>query len=455
MNILKFGGTSMADHSAWKQVLDIVSETSKPLLVVSATSGTTNGLLTSAQMAISGNLDAGLSTADDIAEKHRMVLNAFLIEFSKQADTKDRLRQDGLAHIERLNTLHKNYLMGIHTLGELTDRSLDAIASIGERLSSYLICLCAQSMGMKTKYIDAGEVIKTDSRFTQASPDISAITKKASILVNVVEEGSIPVMGGFYGSDPNGVITTLGRGGSDFTASLIGLAVGADTIGIWTDVSGMYTSDPRYIKNTHSIPEISFGEAAELAYFGAKVLHPATIQPAVERNIPVLVKNTFDPDHPGTTIRVEAPYSGKIRAIAFKKDISVITVHSTRMLLAHGFIARVFTIFEQHQVSVDLVSTSEVSISITVDNPKNIESVVEDLMKFAEVSVRSGQALICLVGQNLIDAKGLMKRAFTALEDIPVHMISQGSSDLNMSIVIDNDDVYRAVQVLHDTFITP
>jgi aspartate kinase len=346
-------------------------------------------------------------------------------------------------------------LTGIHTLGELTDRSLDAIASIGERLSSYLIYLCAQSVGINVTYIDAADVIKTDSRFTQAKPDIAAITEKAVVLKQASKNESIPVMGGFYGSDPNGVTTTLGRGGSDFTASLVGLAVGADTIGIYTDVSGMYTSDPRFIKNTQSIPNISFGEAAELAYFGAKVLHPATIQPAVERNIPVLVKNTFEPEHPGTTIQLDAPYSGKIRAIAFKKSIQVITVHSTSMLLAHGFIARVFTVFEQHQVSVDLVSTSEVSISITVDSPKNTDAVVEDLKKFAQVSVRSDQALICLVGQDLIDAKGLMKRAFTALEDIPVHMISQGSSDLNMSIVIDNDDVIRAVQVLHDTFITP
>ncbi len=444
----------MADHSAWKQVLDIVSKTSNPVLVVSATSGTTNGLLKSSQMAISGNLAAALAIADEIADKHRSLFQAFLSKYSKQGALQDRIPLDGLAHIERLMTLHKNYLTGIYTLGELTDRSLDAIASIGERLSSYLIHLCAQSIGINVTYIDAADVIKTDSRFTQANPDIIVITEKASVLTQAVNNGSIPVMGGFYGSDPNGVTTTLGRGGSDFTASLVGLAVGADTIGIWTDVSGMYTSDPRFIKNTRSIPNISFGEAAELAYFGAKVLHPATIQPAVERNIPVLVKNTFEPEHPGTTIQLDAPYSGKIRAIAFKKGIQVITVHSTSMLLAHGFIARVFTVFEQHQVSVDLVSTSEVSISITVDSPKNTDAVVEDLKKFAQVSVRSDQALICLVGQDLIDAKGLMKRAFTALEDIPVHMISQGSSDLNMSIVIDNDDVIRAVQVLHDTFIT-
>jgi aspartate kinase len=454
MNILKFGGTSMADHLAWKKVLDIVLSTKSPILVVSATSGTTNGLLKSAQLAISDDLDSGLKIADEIAQKHRSILESFIQEYSKPEISTDRILTDGFTHIDQLNTLHRNYLTGIHTLGELTDRSLDAIASIGERLSSYLIFLSAQTLGMKVKYIDAAMVIKTDSRFTQASPDISAITKESTIISDAVKDGFTPMMGGFYGSDHNGVVTTLGRGGSDFTASLIGLAVGADTIGIWTDVSGMYTSDPRFIKGTHSIPEISFGEAAELAYFGAKVLHPATIQPAVERNIPVLVKNTFDPDHPGTTIRVEAPYSGKIRAIAFKKDISVITVHSTRMLLAHGFIARVFTVFEQHQVSVDLVSTSEVSISITVDNARNLDAVVEDLKKFAQVSVRSGQALVCMVGQDLIDAKGLMKLAFTALEDIPVHMISQGSSDLNMSIVIDNGDVYKAVQVLHDTFIT-
>lgn len=453
MNILKFGGTSMADHTTWKQVLDIVAATDKPVLVVSATSGTTNSLLNSARLAILGDLDSALSIADELETKHHTILESFLTDYALPDADKIIIRTDGQNHVNGLIALLRNYLTGIHTLGELTDRSIDSIGSIGERLSSYLIALCAQSMGIKSRYIDAAEVIKTDSRFTKAAPDIETISYKASIIRSAIDENYIPMMGGFYGSDSNGVITTLGRGGSDFTASLIGLAVGADTIGIWTDVSGMYTSDPRYINGTRSIPNISFGEAAELAYFGAKVLHPATIQPAVERNIPVLVKNTFEPEHPGTTIRVEAPDSGNIRAIAFKKDITVITVTSTRMLLAHGFMARVFGVFEEHQVSVDLVTTSEVSISITVDNLKNLDAVVAELRNFAQVKVRSGQALICLVGQNLIDAKGVMNTVFTALKDVPVHMISQGSSDLNLSIVVDNVDVIPAVQALHDVLI--
>ncbi len=453
MNILKFGGTSMADQHTWKQVLDIVRSTERPVLVVSATSGTTNALLKSAQLAIAGDLKGGLDIADELEQKHLRIIDSFLETHATVGDI-NGLRYEGHAHINALLKLLRNYLTGIHTLGELTDRSIDAIGSIGERLSSYLICLCGQAMGMNTVFVDAADIIKTDSRFTQAVPDIEAISYKATSLRRLADEGAIPVMGGFYGSDRNGAITTLGRGGSDFTASLVGLAVGAETIGIWTDVSGMYTSDPRFISGTKSIPEISFGEAAELAYFGAKVLHPATIQPAVERNIPVLVKNTFEPEHPGTTIRVDAPKNGDIRAIAFKKDITVITVTSTRMLLAHGFMARVFAVFEQHQVSVDLVTTSEVSISITVDNLKNLDAVVADLEKIAQVKVRSGQALICLVGQGLIDAKGVMNAAFTALKEIPVHMICQGSSDLNMSIVVDNVDVIPAVQALHGQLIS-
>ena len=452
MNILKFGGTSMADHDTWKQVLEIVRSTERPIMVVSATSGTTNALLKSAQLAISGDLSAGLAIADELENKHYAIIDSFL-ETHATTGNIDSLRSDGHVCINALLQLLRNYLVGIHTLGELTERSIDAIGSIGERLSSYLICLCGQSMGINTAYIDAAEVIKTDSRFTHAAPDIEAISYKASSVRKLVNEGAIPVMGGFYGSDRYGVMTTLGRGGSDFTASLVGLAVSADTIGIWTDVSGMYTSDPRFIKGTKSIPEISFGEAAELAYFGANVLHPASIQPAVERNIPVLVKNTFEPEHPGTTIRVDAPKSGDIRAIAFKKDITVITVTSTRMLLAYGFMSRVFDVFEQQQVSVDLVTTSEVSISITVDNLKNLDAVVADLQKIAQVKVRSGQALICLVGQGLIDAKGVMNTAFAALKDVPIHMICQGSSELNMSIVVNNGDVIQAVQVLHDQFV--
>jgi len=454
MNILKFGGTSMADHTTWKQVLDVVASTEKPILVVSATSGTTNSLLNSARLAIFGDLESAMSIAEELESKHHAILDSFIDAYAASDADTIIIRTDGHARITELITLLRNYLTGIHTLGELTDRSIDAIGSIGERLSSYLIALCAQAMGMKSRYIDAAEVIKTDSRFTHATPDLETISYKASIIRSAIDDGFTPVLGGFYGSDSNGVITTLGRGGSDFTASLVGLGVGADTIGIWTDVSGMYTSDPRFIKGTRSIPDISFGEAAELAYFGAKVLHPATIQPAVERNIPVLVKNTFEPEHPGTTIRVEAPAIGNIRAIAFKKDITVITVTSTRMLLAHGFMARVFDVFEEHQVSVDLVTTSEVSISITVDNLKNLDAVVAELRKFAQVKVRSGQALICLVGQNLIDAKGVMNTVFTALKDVPVHMISQGSSDLNLSIVVDNIDVIPAVQALHDVLVS-
>lgn len=454
MNILKFGGTSMADHQSWKQILDIVRRHAKPIVVVSATSGTTNALLKAAHAACDGHLEDAQALADEIDARHRKIVHDFADAYGSDHPQKSSLHDEAFERIDQLIAGLRNYLVGIHTLGELTDRSLDAIASVGERLSSYLITICALLDQMPAVYVDAADIIRTDGRHTAAAPDMEAISYKAPVLKKAVESGQIPIMGGFYGSNAKGDITTLGRGGSDYSASLIGLAVGADSIGIWTDVSGMYTSDPRFVKGTRSIPEISFAEAAELAYFGAKVLHPATIQPAVERNIPVLVKNTFEPDHPGTTIRVDAEGGGEIRAIAFKKDITVITVTSTRMLLAHGFMAKVFAVFEQHKVSVDLVTTSEVSISITVDSIRNLDAVVTDLQQFAQAKVRPGQALICLVGQQLIESKGVVAKVFQALHEIPIHMISQGSSDINLSLVVDNTDVIGAVQALHDTFLT-
>jgi len=259
-------------------------------------------------------------------------------------------------------------------------------------------------------------------------------------------------MGGFYGSSLQGELTTLGRGGSDFTASLVGLAIGADDIEIWTDVSGMYTCDPRMVPTATPIPEISFNEAAELAYFGAKVLHPATIQPAVEKNIPVWIKNTFKPTDHGTKIYAGAPLDGVFRALAFKKDITIITINSTRMLLAYGFLAKVFSIFEKHKVSVDLVTTSEVSVSMSVDTKDNLDPIIEELMQIGHVHVNVKLALVSVVGQNFLNSTGVAARIFNKVSNYPIKLISQGSSDINLSFVVDNDHLTYIVKDLHKEF---
>jgi aspartate kinase len=451
VKVLKFGGTSMKDAAAWIRVLSIIKEAGPgTITVVSATSGTTNSLILAAETAKNGNLDAAKELSDNIRKKHIDILNNFfdLADTTAQTHVMDLC----VNHVNKLADTLDNYLLGIHTLGELTAKSLDAVSSIGERLSSYLLAHCAEASGMNADWVDSAEILITDSDFGSANPDMKETTLRAKKLSHNVKEGLFTIMGGFYGSDGNGIITTLGRGGSDYSASIFGLITGAEAIEIWTDVSGMFTSDPRFIRHAFSIKELSFNEAAELAYFGAKVLHPATIQPAIEKNIPVYVKNTFEPLHPGTRIFSDADSDSPVRAIAFKKDITVLTIISSRMLLAWGFLAKVFSIFEKHEVSVDLVTTSEVSISMTVDKKANIDHVIKELSDIGTVKVYHNQALISLVGKDLLSSRGIAAMAFEALSEYPIRMISQGSSDINLSVVVENQHAVNAVQSLHDVF---
>jgi aspartate kinase len=453
MKVLKFGGTSMADENTWMSVLNIIKNSDTPVVVVSATSGTTNSLLQSADYARNGRLDDAYQISEELREKHYRLVQNFLETQGKSDDTE--LFDTCCKWIDKHIGILNNFLLGINTLGELTPRSVDTISSVGERLSSFLLSQCGVAAGLPTVFVNAKDILKTDSDHGHAKPDLNKLRENIEILRNHLNNGVIPIIGGFFGSDDKGNITTLGRGGSDYSASLFGMSLDADMIEIWTDVSGMYTSDPRYIKNTRSIREIGFNEAAELAYFGAKVLHPATIQPAIEKNIPVSIKNTFEPGHPGTLIRANSQATDIVRAIAFKKDITVITISSSRMLMAYGFLARVFDIFEEFKVPVDLVSTSEVSISMSIDDTSNLDKVVDVLRKIGNVNIRDRQALISVIGINFLESSGLASRSFGVLEDIPIHLISQGSSDINLSLVVDNENAIPAVQALHDEFFQP
>lgn len=450
MIVLKFGGTSMADASTWKKVLAIVQSRKNPVLVVSATSGTTNMLIDAAQKARTNYLATALEIAYNIKRKHEAAVDQMLAD-AKPANAYDiKIRCNDF--IDGIYTELCDYLNGIKTLGELTPRTLDRISSIGERLSSYLISEYAGALGMKVQFFDATDVIKTNADFGKAQPLKEETETACAALVDAVKAGKIPVTGGFYGASPDGEITTLGRGGSDYSAAIIGAAIKADAIEIWTDVSGMYTCDPRVVPKAYSIPHVGFNEAAELAYFGAKVLHPATILPAVELNIPVYILNTFEPHHPGTRISAEAPESGSARAIAFKKNITVITIESSRMLNAHGFLAKVFAYFEKHKISIDLISTSEVSVSMTVENTAKIDGVLEDLKTIGTVSVTTDQGMICLVGSGFLKSKGIASTVFEAVKAYPIRMISQGSSEINLSFVVSSEHLMPAVQALHKAF---
>jgi aspartate kinase len=260
-------------------------------------------------------------------------------------------------------------------------------------------------------------------------------------------------MGGFIAATQDGVTTTLGRGGSDFTASIVGAGIGAEEIQIWTDVDGMLTADPTILAGGHRVKTISFAEAAELAYFGAKVLHPATVVPAVEKNIPVLILNSRRPEVSGTRIVSEpVPCGNVVKSIACKRTITLVNVHSTRMLMAHGFLRRIFEVFDRHETAVDMVSTSEVSVSLTIDNTKALDAICKELSQFSEVSIEDGQAIVCLVGDNIRYTPGVATRVFGALDRINIRMISQGASLLNLSLVVAETDLRRAVEALHTEF---
>jgi aspartate kinase len=269
----------------------------------------------------------------------------------------------------------------------------------------------------------------------------------------LLEKGRVPVLGGFIGATPEGVTTTIGRGGSDFSAAIVGAALGAERIDIWTDVDGMMTTDPNLCKDARRIKVISFDEAAELAYFGAKVLHPATLLPAVQKNIPVYILNSRNPGNQGTQIITRAPRCRNVfKAIAAKKRITIVDVVATRMLMAHGFLRSIFEVFDRHRCPVDVVSTSEVSVSLTVDSNEAIPAIAADLGKLADVKYEGRKAIVCLVGENIRGTSGVAAKVFSAIADINVRMISQGASEINITFVIDEDDVPRAVQRLHQCF---
>lgn len=446
MIVCKFGGTSVQDAEAIDRAVSIIRDkvARQPIVVVSALGGATNALLDIANKAASGELIVALHSIEQLRDRHVREAGD-LLRGSPEADeisTEIGATFDELAHLSE----------ALRTLGYLTPRSLDAVASVGELLSSQIVAAAFRHRGLPAVFVDARDVMKTNDLFTRAEPDVDEIERAAAQhLIPLVQRGSIPVVGGFVGSAPGRVVTTLGRGGSDYSASLFGAAVGADAIEIWTDVDGMLTADPRIIPDARLIERIRFDEAAELASFGAKVLHPSTIAPAVQRGIPVYVFNSRRPEGRGTMIAFEAPRMA-VRAIAGKRNTTVVKLRSARMLLAPGFLRRVFEVFETHRTSVDVVATSEVSISVTVDDTLNLDAVVADLMEFGDVAVERQRGIVAIVGAGIADGSRALADAIAALGPVPVHMASLSASGINFTLVIDDAEVIPAMQRLHATF---
>ena len=447
MIVMKFGGTSVQDSTAIDRAASIVKDRLKlkPVVVVSALAKVTDQLLAAARAAGNGDRKAALDLSRALRERHYTTAGELLgtgVFTSLHSELEDSF--DALDEL----------LRGIVAVGELTPRTTDQVAAQGELLSSKIAAAAFVARGIDAVMIDSRQCIVTDSNFMKAAPLMDETNERLKNKIQpLLEAGKVPVMGGFIGATKSGVTTTIGRGGSDYSAAIVGAGLGAQRIDIWTDVDGMMTTDPNLCPDAKRIKVISFDEAAELAYFGAKVLHPSTVLPAVQKNIPVYILNSRNPACEGTRIAARVPPCRNFfKAIAAKKKITIIDVAATRMLLAHGFLKAIFEVFDRHRVSVDVVSTSEVSVSVTVDSNESIPALAADLAKLADVKYEGRKAIVCVVGESLREKPGVAARVFGELSDVQIRMISQGASEINLTFVIEEDDVPQVVRRLHSTF---
>jgi len=444
--VIKFGGTSVGDAEAIGRAADIVKGRldRQPAVVVSALGGATNALLAIGEQSAKGHLIGALRGVESLRDRHFQQCESLLGTSPEASEVAAEMS----AIFDELASLAE----ALSVLGHATPRSFDAIAAFGEQLSSNLVAAFFQQRGIDAEHVDARDVFVTDDNFMSAEPQTDAIAAAARDIVQpLIQEGKVPVMGGFIGRSRAGITTTLGRGGSDYSASLLGAALHADAIEIWTDVDGMLTADPRVVKGSQLIEQIRFDEASELASFGAKVLHPNTIAPAVRLGIPVFIYNSRNPAGTGTRITFDAPRRA-VSAIAGKSGITLVKVGAAKMLFARGFLRRVFEIFEKNGISVDVVATSEVSVSVTVDDNSGLESLVVDLSTLGDVSVERDRAIVAVVGAAISEDSAAMGRAIGALDGIRVHMMSLSATGINLTVIVDSDQLNPAMERLHDAF---
>jgi len=447
--VMKFGGTSVEDGTAILRTASIVAtrlrKNLNPIVIVSAMSKVTDTLLAAAAAAGRNDREEALKLSDALRTRHLNTAAELVTETDRLTSLQLNIHHD----FDTLDDL----LRGISAVGELTPRTSDNVVSFGERLSSVLCTAAFAQQTIPSTHVDARTVILTDNHYGKATPNEPAIEAALTAQVlPLIELNRVPVMGGFIGSC-NGITTTLGRGGSDYTAAIVGGALHAGAIEIWTDVNGIMTTDPRIVPEALRVKTISFEEAAELAYFGAKVLHPATILPAVQKNIPVFVLNSRNADNEGTKITATPPpCASPFKSIAAKKKLTIIDIVASRMLLAHGFLAAVFAIFDKHGCAIDMVSTSEISVSVTVDSKEALPAICAELGQIADVKYEGNKALICLVGEDIRGQSGISGQVFSSISHVNVRMISQGASEINMSFMVNEEDVDEALRSLHKKF---
>jgi aspartate kinase len=444
---MKFGGTSVEDAAALERLSDIVRdrEDANPVVVVSALRGVTDALLNSVRGAADGDDEAAMEQLRPQLERHLHVA-ADLLEGEDRARIERIVAEatDEIRSLLRIVRGHPGTRLPLQ----------DEIVSFGERLSSMLVAAVLRAGGTDARMVDSRDCIRTTEEHTAAAP-LPALTREATrtALLPLIEQGIVPVLGGFIGSAENGATTTLGRGGSDYSGAIIGAALDAAEIQIWTDVTGFLTADPRVVPDARPLARLSYAEAAELAFFGAKVLHPKTIQPAVETGIPVRICNSRMPQLDGTRINGESETSsGGVKAIAHKPGVSLVQVTSTRMLGAYGFLRALFEIFDRHRTGVDVVSTSEVSVSLSIEETRRLPAILIELEQLGSVRVSHGNAIVCVVGEGIGEMPGVAARVFGTVSDINVVLISQGASSINLTFVVSERDVNEVVRRLHETF---
>ena len=447
---MKFGGTSVEGATAFQNAVRIVSERQalRPVVVVSAMAGFTDALLGSVQQALHADAACGAATLEKHFDRHSRVIDALL---SNEAPRMRKLVDQSRGEIIELLQAIAAEAGQDHKRRKLF---ADAVASHGERLSAAMLAAVLVENKVSATDVDARRCIITDDEYGCAAPLIDETFRRTQEqLQPLIESSCVPVLGGFIGSTLTGETTTLGRGGSDYTAAIIGAALEAEEIQIWTDVPGVLTADPRLAPKARTVPQLSFEEAAELAYFGAKVLHPKTLHPAIERNIPVRICNSRAQESGSTLVVAETEKSPHtVKAIAHKTGVTTIQVTSARMLGAYGFLRALFEIFDRYRTAVDVVTTSEVSVSLSLDDISALPEIVRELEKLGSVSVEEKKAILCIVGEGLRSTPGIAARIFSTISDINVSLISQGASRINLTFAVEEARAREAVTRLHREF---
>ncbi len=431
MKVLKFGGTSVGSAQRMKDVVKLITDGEKKIVVLSAMSGTTNTLVEISDYLYKKNPEGANEIINNLEAKYKKHVDELY--------TTEEYKQKTLNFLKGEFDFIRSYTKDLFTLFEEK-----IILAQGEIISTNMVTNYLVEQGVNAALIPALEYMRTDKN---AEPDPNYIKEKLALQLEKYPDADIYITQGYICRNAYGEIDNLQRGGSDYTASLIGAAINASEIQIWTDIDGMHDNDPRIVDKTTPVRQLQFEEAAELAYFGAKILHPTCIQPAKYANIPVRLLNTMEPQAPGTLISNETE-NGKIKAVAAKDNITAIKIKSSRMLLAHGFLRKVFEIFESYQTSIDMICTSEVGVSMSIDNTKHLHEIVDDLKKYGTVTVDHDMCIVCVVGDLKWENVGFEAKAIAAMSEIPVRMISYGGSNYNISFLIKEEDKIRALQAL-------